>query len=637
MTLLSIYTGWGAILSGYMAPANGLSWPAWGLCVLAVLAFTKWFSKDFVHQKGKIFPSREPFDPFEASKKGAFTSLYVSPNFKSAAPATGIVGAPEVDLPNPFEAFDRVIYHPQGCQYIVLLGDAGMGKSSFIQRYRQWHRHRHRFFRRGDIVILYLGHPEVDQQIAITGRYRPPETVVLFLDALNEDPRAAADPAARLHQLMEKTRRFARVIFTDRVRSFPSHREAVPGSGVFRLVRGQTVDPERYEFHKYLLQPFTEQQVTEYLRRRFSRSQIMKRPAARQLVTRLSGLAIAPIYLNYIEELLAADLPLTHAFEVYEAIIDVATHREVREIRGISYPAWRNFLELLAVDIYINRVRRMGEHISRPELHTLARESGLDLKNWRPAPKSLLVRTEGDNYAFVHRAFMEYFFFHQFLKGNPQCCHLSWSDQMQFFLWEHLRKTIQEDREPIVLDPGGADLSLFQVRLRATPLQDNVLQDLHWDSETPEEMLRRYNFFDRRCHPAGKGLNHLYEPREIGYFDVIVDHATALMWLPSGTETAVSLADAQRHIARLNFHRYAGFSDWRLPTTEEAMSLMAPQPRDFLHIHAFFSQRQRSIWTADQTGSRVWVADYLNGTLDTALPEQKHYVRAVRRAYDTAT
>ncbi len=623
------------MLSGYITPVEGIFWVAWGGCVLAVFTITKWFSKDFVHQKGKIFPTREPFNPFEAPKKGAFTSLYVSPNFKSAAPATGIVGSQEVDLHNPFAAFDRVIFHPQGCQYIVLLGDAGMGKSAFIRRYQQWHRQR--FFRRGEIVVLHLGHPEVDWQIAVTGRYRPPETVILFLDALNEDPRATKDPAARLHQLMEKTRRFARVIFTDRVRSFPAHREALPGSGVFRLVQGKTVDPERYEFHKYLLQPFTEQQVTEYLRRRFSRSQIMKRPAARQLVARLSGLAIAPIYLNYIEELLAADLPLAHAFEVYEAIIDVATHREVREIRGIGYPAWRNFLELLAVDIYNHRIRRMGEHISGPELHALARQSGLNLKTWQPAPKSLLLRTEGGNYAFVHRAFMEYLFFHQFLKGNPQCSHRSWSDQMQFFLWEHLRKTIQEDREPISLDLRGADLSLFQVRLRATPLQENVLQDLHWDNETPEEMLRRYNFFDRRLHPTGKGLSHLYEPREIGYFDVIVDHATALMWLPSGTETAVSLEEARRHIVQLNFRRYAGFSDWRLPTMEEAMSLMAPQPGDFLHIHPFFSPRQRSIWTADQSETQTWVADYLNGTLSTALPEQKHYVRAVRRAYETVT
>jgi hypothetical protein len=48
----------------------------------------------------------------------------------------------------------------------------------------------------------------------------------------------------------------------------------------------------------------------------------------------------------------------------------------------------------------------------------------------------------------------------------------------------------------------------------------------------------------------------------------------------------------------LNAKRFAGFGDWRLPTLEEAMSLMEQERKNAgLYIDTVFDRRQEFIWT----------------------------------------
>ena len=59
--------------------------------------------------------------------------------------------------------------------------------------------------------------------------------------------------------------------------------------------------------------------------------------------------------------------------------------------------------------------------------------------------------------------------------------------------------------------------------------------------------------------------------------DVVVDHATGLMWQKSGSTAPMSYAQAQAYIAQLNQDWFAGYTDWRLPTMAELLSLVEPQ------------------------------------------------------------
>jgi len=145
-------------------------------------------------------------------------------------------------------------------------------------------------------------------------------------------------------------------------------------------------------------------------------------------------------------------------------------------------------------------------------------------------------------------------------------------------------------------------------------------------------MLVTHGFYDKIRNASGRGITHQYEPQAIGDAGVVLDHATGLMWQKEGSDTR-TLADADKDIRRLNAERFAGFSDWRLPTLEEAMSLMEPQAYDGFHIARVFKRGVNLIWTADRTSDgRGWVLYFYDGILSSEKVEFNAWVRGVRSA-----
>jgi hypothetical protein len=144
-------------------------------------------------------------------------------------------------------------------------------------------------------------------------------------------------------------------------------------------------------------------------------------------------------------------------------------------------------------------------------------------------------------------------------------------------------------------------------------------------------MLNKHNFFASDRHEEGKGIAHLYELAEREGQKLVIDHATGLTWQQSGSSKYMVFADAEKYIDELNNRRFAGYYDWRLPTLEEAMSLMESKTHTGLYLDPIFDRKQRRIWTADSySASSAWVVSFLYGYCNRSALRNSSYVRAVR-------
>jgi hypothetical protein len=145
-----------------------------------------------------------------------------------------------------------------------------------------------------------------------------------------------------------------------------------------------------------------------------------------------------------------------------------------------------------------------------------------------------------------------------------------------------------------------------------------------------KQMVVENGFYDRYRNPHSQGFANKFERTKTG--TVIVDHASGLMWQQSGSPESLQHEHVHTYINQLNNENFAGFNDWRLPTMEEAMSLMErKQKHSGIYIDTLFDAKQAGIWTVDtDKAARVWVAYFSNGNCGHYQFGSQNYVRAVR-------
>ncbi len=140
-------------------------------------------------------------------------------------------------------------------------------------------------------------------------------------------------------------------------------------------------------------------------------------------------------------------------------------------------------------------------------------------------------------------------------------------------------------------------------------------------------MLEKYDFYcagisplnEKRNNPDGKGIAHDF----ISHGETILDKTTSLLW-QRAISRRMDFISAQNYILNINEGSFAGYNDWRLPTLEEAMSLIEPRtPRDHwytrghMYINPIFDMSEISlpwIWTADhkEDEKSVWRVGFSN-------------------------
>ena len=128
-----------------------------------------------------------------------------------------------------------------------------------------------------------------------------------------------------------------------------------------------------------------------------------------------------------------------------------------------------------------------------------------------------------------------------------------------------------------------------------------------------DQLVKKWNFYDARLNPQGTFNNALADS---GDGLTVVDERTGLMWQRSGLDLC-SIRSMKLGMEQLNKEGFAGYHDWRMPTVEEAMSLMETACNaKGVHLPPCFSKEQPFIFVAARrkpTG--YWFVDYKQGKL----------------------
>lgn len=160
----------------------------------------------------------------------------------------------------------------------------------------------------------------------------------------------------------------------------------------------------------------------------------------------------------------------------------------------------------------------------------------------------------------------------------------------------------------------------FKLRAQAQTIDDKAFH----------AMLKQQDFFDKRWNRYGDFPNRL-TLKTIQGQKIVEDSAASLTWSYAGSEQAMRFQDCVLWLEQLNKKGYAGYSDWRVPTLEEAMSLLEQNTADGFHIDPIFYILQHSTWTSDMNSkTRGWSVSFNSGRAFKAYPNETIFLRPVR-------
>ncbi len=185
-------------------------------------------------------------------------------------------------------------------------------------------------------------------------------------------------------------------------------------------------------------------------------------------------------------------------------------------------------------------------------------------------------------------------------------------------------------KEPVVPKAETTEQPIItKPRFRSTPIEN-------LSEASVKAMLKDKGFYENRLNDSASGFSNDYELQNDG--KVVFDRASGIMWQQSGSDEDMTFKAANAYIIKLNRDQFAGYNDWRLPTLEEAMSLMEPSMKkgDMSSIDPVFDKNQKWILTSDlYSALSAWVVVFYEGTCEYGSDEI--FVRAVRSSGRSVT
>jgi hypothetical protein len=204
-------------------------------------------------------------------------------------------------------------------------------------------------------------------------------------------------------------------------------------------------------------------------------------------------------------------------------------------------------------------------------------------------------------------------------------------------LFEAERRKLEKDKLKLAYAPKSQTAPRISLRREAKKIKDGYI----------EHFVKAHGFFERGMNPFGSFANFFVDNAD----GTITDDSTGLMWQKGGSSNTMQNSRASSYVRKLNQDRFAGYSDWRLPTIDELASLIAKRQNQGLHLDSMFENKQKRCWSGDKAqwggdnyDSR-WIANFSQGRITTAvwfrrggqsewreryIKNTKNYVKAVR-------
>ncbi len=191
------------------------------------------------------------------------------------------------------------------------------------------------------------------------------------------------------------------------------------------------------------------------------------------------------------------------------------------------------------------------------------------------------------------------------------------NDQLRKWLEENIIEAGDISRVVVLEEEKGEVLGDPGLPSRRDPLPEGLRcvdlpsQPCELSEEDVTRLVRAHDFVDTDRNPEGNFTGYLVDNHD---HLTVSDRATGLMWMRSGIDI-MSHRMMKKEIERINREGFAGFTDWRLPTMAEAMSLMRREKseRDQF-LHPCFSAEQPFIFVAaTRSPGGYWFVDYKQG------------------------
>ncbi|MCP4150535.1 MAG: DUF1566 domain-containing protein, partial [bacterium] len=143
-------------------------------------------------------------------------------------------------------------------------------------------------------------------------------------------------------------------------------------------------------------------------------------------------------------------------------------------------------------------------------------------------------------------------------------------------------------------------------------------------------MLRKYNFYDKYYNRTGH-FKHILKLQTINETKVVLDKTTGLIWHQAGSPEYMKFDLAQKWVEALNEQQYAGHSNWRMPTLEEAASLMENKENYHgLFLSTLFSNELKYSFSGDKSDdNKIWAIDFFGGDVSCVPLKYESYILPV--------